>query len=86
VAWQNINLKGKYLFAEGGKTLDIEHLMAPIDDYMLAPEKHQSSAGFGWRDVTGLLSFLEGNSPESYYQGQIVNKIDEFLYKRSFFD
>jgi hypothetical protein len=39
VAWQNINLKGKYLFAEAGETPDIEYLMAPIEDYVPFPEK-----------------------------------------------
>ena len=40
VAWQEINLKGEYLFAEGGETLGVEYLMAPIEDYMPVPEKH----------------------------------------------
>jgi hypothetical protein len=40
VAWQEINLKGEYLFAEGGETLDIGNLMAPIEDYMPVPEKY----------------------------------------------
>jgi len=38
VAWLNINLKGKYLFTEGGETLGVEYLMAPIEDYMPAPK------------------------------------------------
>ena len=39
VAWQNINLKGKYLFAVAGETPDIEFLMALIEDYLPLPEK-----------------------------------------------
>jgi hypothetical protein len=39
VGRQNINLKGKYLFAEAGETPDIEYLMAPIEDYVPFPEK-----------------------------------------------
>jgi len=39
VAWQNINLKGKYLFAEAGEAPDIEYLMAPIEDYVPINEK-----------------------------------------------
>jgi len=34
VAWQNINLKGKYLFAEADEAPDIEYLIAPIEDYV----------------------------------------------------
>lgn len=45
VAWQNINLKGKYLFAEGGETPDIEYLMAPIEDYVPVPEKQYTYTG-----------------------------------------
>lgn len=37
VAWQSINLKGKYLFAEVGETPDIEYLMASIEDYVPLP-------------------------------------------------
>jgi hypothetical protein len=40
VAWQKINLKGEYLFAESGETRDIEYLMAPIEDYRPVPEKY----------------------------------------------
>lgn len=34
VAWQSINLKGKYLFGQTGETPDIEYLMALIDEYV----------------------------------------------------
>jgi TnpA family transposase len=34
VAWDNINLKGKYLFAHSGEPADIERLMSPIEDYV----------------------------------------------------
>lgn len=39
VAWRNINLKGKYLFAEQGEAPDIEYLMASIEDYIPTSEK-----------------------------------------------
>ena len=39
VAWQSINLKGKYLFAEAGETPDIDYLMATIEGYEPLPEK-----------------------------------------------
>lgn len=40
VAWQNINLKGKYLFVGSGGAPDIEDLMATIDDYLPVHEKY----------------------------------------------
>jgi hypothetical protein len=40
VAWQNINLKGKYMFAGSGEAPDIEDLMASIDSYLPVPEKY----------------------------------------------
>lgn len=39
VAWQSINLKGKYLFSETGETPDIEYLMASIEEYEPLSEK-----------------------------------------------
>jgi len=39
VAWQSINLKGKYLFGKTGETPDIEYLMAPIEEYVPLDEK-----------------------------------------------
>tara|TARA_B100000902_G_scaffold335823_1_gene335740 strand:+ start:364 stop:3381 length:3018 start_codon:yes stop_codon:yes gene_type:complete len=39
VAWQSINLKGKYLFGQTGETPDIEYLMALIDEYVPLSEK-----------------------------------------------
>ncbi|MGB1059508.1 MAG: Tn3 family transposase, partial [Ketobacter sp.] len=39
VAWQSINLKGKYLFGQTGETPDIEHLMASIAEYVPLSEK-----------------------------------------------
>jgi TnpA family transposase len=39
VAWQNINFRGKYLFAEEGDAPDIEDLMASIEDYIPNSEK-----------------------------------------------
>ena len=39
VAWQSINLKGKYLFGQTGETPDIEYLMAPIEEYVPLAEK-----------------------------------------------
>jgi len=39
VAWQSINLKGKYLFGQTGETPDIEYLMAPIEEYIPLDEK-----------------------------------------------
>jgi hypothetical protein len=40
VAWQNINLNGKYMFAGSGEAPDIEGLMASIVDYLPVPEKY----------------------------------------------
>ena len=39
VAWKNINLKGKYLFAQAGEAPDIDYLMAPIEGYVPISEK-----------------------------------------------
>ena len=39
VAWQSINLKGKYLFNQSSEMLDIEYLMAPIEEYIPFLEK-----------------------------------------------
>jgi len=39
VAWQSINLKGKYLFGQTGETPDIEYLMESIDEYLPLSEK-----------------------------------------------
>jgi TnpA family transposase len=39
VAWQSINLKGKYLFGQTVETPDFEFLMAPIEEYVPLPEK-----------------------------------------------
>ena len=39
VAWQNINLKGKYLFDQTGEMPDIDYLMAPIEGYVPVSEK-----------------------------------------------
>ena len=39
VAWQSINLKGKYLFSQTGETPDIEYLMESIDEYVPLSEK-----------------------------------------------
>lgn len=40
VAWQSINLKGKYLFGQSNETPDIEYLMAPIEEYVPLSEKY----------------------------------------------
>ncbi|MEL0638569.1 hypothetical protein V6259_17610 [Marinomonas sp. TI.3.20] len=63
VAWQNINFKGKYLFAEEGEAPDIEYLMASIEDYVdfkkvMLAHKPISSA------ITEMLSLLDGKSLE----------------------
>lgn len=39
VAWQSINLKGKYLFGQSSETPDIEYLMASIEEYVPLSEK-----------------------------------------------
>jgi hypothetical protein len=39
VAWQSINLKGKYLFGQTGEAPDIEYLMASISEYVPLSEK-----------------------------------------------
>ncbi len=39
VAWQSINLKGKYLFGQTDQAPDIEYLLAPIEEYVPLPEK-----------------------------------------------
>lgn len=39
VAWQNINLQDKYLFANKGEIPDIDELLAPIEDYVPVNEK-----------------------------------------------
>lgn len=39
VAWQGINLKGKYLFGQTSQAPDIEYLLAPIEEYVPPPKK-----------------------------------------------
>jgi len=42
VAWQNINLKGKCLFAEGSEQLNFEYLIVLIEEYVPVQEKQPS--------------------------------------------